>query len=88
MKATLKKNRIEHQEIKNALSDEHRSLLTYDFSIVNNNSGLVTTVKKMPLKEVIKMLKKMETSLKVNIKDGVKVLGSHRASKNTRKRWL
>ena len=80
--ATLKKNRTEKKLIKEALSnDSIREGLTYDFMLVNNNSNLKTTVKKMPLSTIITLLKKLEGSVKTNLKDGLAAVGGH---KNTR----
>ena len=76
--ATLKKSKTEKKLIKEALSnDSIREGLTYDFMLVNNNSNLKTTVKKMPISTIITLLKRLESSVKTNLKDGLQVSGGH-----------
>ena len=79
----LKLSRKEHNLIKDALSDDIKEGLTYDFMLVNNNSNLKTVVKRMPIPTIITLLKKFETSLKTNIKDGIAVRGGHKNTKTT-----
>jgi len=82
----LKKNRKEKALIKEALSDDIKTGLKYNFTLVNNDTGLSTIVKQMPIRTIIQLLKKFESGLKQNITDGIKTIGSHKNSRNTDKK--
>ena len=77
----LKLSRKEHNLIKDALSDDIKEGLTYDFMLVNNNSNLKTVVKRMPISTIITLLKGFEGSVKKNIKDGLTAVGGHKNSR-------
>ena len=79
----LKKSRIEHNQIKEALSNDIKTGLHYNFTLVNNDTGLTTAVKHMPIRTIIQLLKKFETPFKKNLIDGMKVTGSHKNGKTT-----
>ena len=81
MAKDLKLSREEHNLVKEALSGDIKEGLTYDFMLVNNNSNLKTSVKKMPLSTIITLLKALEGSVKKNLKDGLASIGGHRNSR-------
>ena len=79
----LKLNRTEKAEVKEALSNDIKTGLYYDFTLVNNETGLTTAVKRMPITTIMQLLKKFETPLKKNLKDGLEVLGGHKNGRTT-----
>lgn len=79
----FQKTKNQAEAIKVALENKSRSVLKYDFNLINKDTGLSTTVKQMPLKKIIELLKSYETPLKENIRDGVKVSGGHRSDRTT-----
>ena len=80
---TLKKNREEKKLIKEALSNDIKTGLHYNFTLVNNDTGLTTVVKQMPITTIIQLLKTFERPLKKNLKDGLQVLGGHKNGRTT-----
>lgn len=77
----FKKSKEQHKQLKETLSDDIRTVLRYDFNIVNSDTGLSTIVKQMPLKKIIELLKTFETVLKENVRDGNANISKHRNSK-------
>lgn len=82
----LKLSKEEKALIKDALNDDIKTGLHYNFTLVNNDTGLTTVVKHMPITTIIQLLKKFETGLKKNITDGIKTVGSHKNSRSTDKK--
>ena len=82
----LKLNKEEKAAVKDALSDEIRTGLHYNFTLYNVDTGLSTVVTRMPIKTIIQLLKKFEGGLKTNITNGVKISSSHKNSRTTDKK--
>ena len=82
----LKLSKEEKALIKEALSDDIKTGLKYNFTLVNNDTGLSTVVRQMSITTIIQLLKKFEIGLKKNITDGIKTIGSHKNSRSTDKK--